>query len=216
MLQETVEEYLSTIYRLRTDPETPLPLSRLSDFFGFSPVSIHEMIQKLNDRGWVRYHPYRGVLLTESGEEAAQALLRRHRLWERFLTDILEIPWDDAHRVAGSLEHAATDLVMERLAAFLGQPDSCPHGAPIPPAKRSPLEQCLRSLPAGTRGRIARIAPETPQLLARAADLALVPGRHFRLLAQEEDETRLILVPEEAAPVSVSARDAAAIWVEVL
>ena len=122
MLQERVEEYLGAIYRLRIDTETPLPLSQLTEYFGFSPVSIHEMVQKLDDRGWVLYHPYRGVTLTDSGEDAALALLRRHRLWERFLADVLDLPWDEAHVIAGQLEHAAPEVVTERLADFLGDP----------------------------------------------------------------------------------------------
>jgi DtxR family Mn-dependent transcriptional regulator len=215
MQQERVEEYLGAIYRLRVDSETPLPLSQLTEYFGFSSVSVHEMVQKLDSRGWVIYHPYRGVTLTASGEEAAGHLLRWHRLWERFLTDILEIPWDEAHVVAGRLEHAATPMVMERLSTFLGDPRSCPHGAPIPPGTRSDAEQRLSFLPAATLARIVRISPETPALLRRLESGNLLPGRHIEI-SNRSDEGVEVRVEEVDRVVTLSNEDAAALWVEAV
>jgi DtxR family transcriptional regulator, Mn-dependent transcriptional regulator len=216
MLQDRVEEYLGAIYRLRSSSAEPLPLSLLTEYFGFSPVSIHEMIRKLDDGGWVKFHPYRGVTLTEKGEGSARALLRRHRLWERFLTDSLNIPWDEAHAIAGDLEHAAPELVTERLSQFMGEPDSCPHGGPIPPASRSTEEWCLRSLGAGAEARVMRISPETPARLRRVVELDLVPGRLLRILEQTESETRVHLQGVPAATSSVPKADAQAIWVELM
>lgn len=215
MIKERVEEYLGAIYRLRADEVTPLPLSRLTEYFGFSPVSIHEMIQKLDDRGFLTYHPYRGVTLTERGEAAAQALLRRHRLWERFLTDVLDLPWDDAHVIAGRLEHAATELVTERLAEFLGKPDSCPHGAPIPPQGQALSEQCLTTLSEGIEARVTRIASETSDLLRYVQTWGLMPGARLRVIAQQEDLTRLMVMTESDAiqMVNVPAEYAGLIWV---
>jgi DtxR family Mn-dependent transcriptional regulator len=217
MQQDRVEEYLGAIYRLRSDPENPLPLSELKEYFGFSPVSIHEMIQKLDNQGWVVYHPYRGVTLTERGEEAALALLRRHRLWERFLTDVLDIAWDQAHVIAGRLEHAATEVVTDRLARFLGEPDHCPHGAPIPPTGPTLPEQCLTSVVAGARARVVRISPETPERLQNAEELDLVPGQHLYVVDQEETCTQVMIEGDrEERSVQVPAADAAATWVLVL
>ena len=132
MGQEHVEEYLGAIYRLREGADIPLPLARLQEHFNFSLISIHEMVQKLESQELVSYTPYRGVILAESGEKIAAALVRRHRIWERFLTDLLEMPQESVHAVAGQLEHAAPELVTERLAELLGQPDRCPHGSVIP------------------------------------------------------------------------------------
>ncbi len=216
MLQDRVEEYLGAIYRLRTGEGEPLPLSQLAEYFGFSPVSIHEMIRKLDDGGWVDFHPYRGVTLTERGEASARALLRRHRLWERFLTDSLNIPWDEAHLIAGDLEHAAPELVTDRLAEFMGEPDACPHGGPIPPALQSSEERCLRSLGAGAEARVTRISPETPALLRRIAKQDLIPGRLLRILAQTETETRVHLQDMPEPALSIPETDAQAIWVELM
>ena len=214
MQQDRVEEYLGAIFRLRGDTETPVPLSRLAEHFGFSPVSIHEMVQKLHANGSVHYHPYRGVTLTETGEGAATRLVRRHRLWERFLTDALEIPWDEAHEIAGRLEHAATGLVTDRLAAFLGDPQACPHGAPIPPQPRSSSELCLRSLPEGAQARISRIAPEVPALLQRLHESGVVPGRRVQVLSQTTAGTEA-LIAEAVSPVHVPAEDAGSVWLEL-
>ncbi len=216
MLLETVEEYLGAVYRLRADSKTPLPLSQLAEYFGFSPVSIHEMVQKLNDRGWVLYHPYRGVTLTESGEAAALALLRRHRLWERFLADVLELPWDEAHAIAGQLEHAAPEQVTERLAVFLGDPSVCPHGGPIPPSRGPLFEYCLGSLALGAEARVTRIAPETPERLRLAAELGMVPGRYVKVRAQDDRAIEVEVFGEEGGVVQVPIDHAKAIWLELL
>ena len=213
MIRESEEEYLGAIYRLREAATEPLPLSRLSSYFGYSPVSVHEMVQKLVNQHTIVYHPYRGVTLTEKGESIASALLRRHRLWERFLTDVLEIPWEDAHEFAGQLEHAAQGLVTERLAVFLGEPESCPHGAAIPPARNVIDDVCLLALPVGAVAKITRIAPETPDLLHRVIELNLVPGHQISVLERGEDGTEITC---DERIVTVDANDAQRIWAEVI
>jgi DtxR family Mn-dependent transcriptional regulator len=216
MRQERVEEYLGAVYRLRVDAETPLPLAQLTEYFGFSPVSIHEMVQKLEEGRWVAYHPYRGVTLTETGTAAALALVRRHRLWERFLSDVLALPWDEAHEVAGDLEHAAPETVTERLAEFLGEPEACPHGAPIPPSEAPLSDRCLHSLGAGSQARVTRIAPETPELLRRIGQMALVPGARLRVVAQEPDGTCVALLGQDDRMATIASADAQAIWIELI
>lgn len=216
MRQERVEEYLGAVYRLRSDADTPLPLSQLTEYFGFSPVSVHEMVQKLEEGGWVQYHPYRGVTLTQTGTDAALALLRRHRLWERFLSDVLELPWDEAHTVAGNLEHAAPEAVTERLSTFLGEPSACPHGGPIPPQATSGLEQCLGSLGVGVEARVTRIAPEAPDLLRRVGELSLTPGSLVRVIAQTTEATDVALLAQGGREAAVQAADARAVWLEIV
>lgn len=217
MRQERVEEYLGAIYRLRIDDETPVPLSQLTAYFEFSPVSVHEMVQKLEAEGWVTYHPYRGVVLTVAGNETALSLLRRHRLWERFLTDTLSLPWDEAHVIAGDLEHVATDEVTERLAVFLGEPEACPHGGPIPPRARNASELCLCSLSIGAEARVSRISPETPERLRLAADWQLTPGRALKVVVQAEAATEVLVAGEareKMRAITVPVEHAQAIWLE--
>lgn len=176
-------------------------------------VSIHEMIQKLSQRGWITYYPYRGVILTGQGEAVAIALLRRHRLWERFLTDMLNVPWAEAHDIAGALEHAAPESVTERLSTLLGDPVSCPHGVPIPPSKRAYADICLRSVPVGARGRVTRIAPESGDILREVQAWGLLPGCQVTVLEQRDGE---IVVQVEERLVDVPLESASVIWVEVL
>jgi len=213
MIRDSEEEYLGAIYRLRVTATDPLPLSKLSAYFGYSPVSVHEMIQKLVSQDCVIYHPYYGVTLTEFGEGIAKSLLRRHRLWERFLTDVLHIPWEDAHEIAGQLEHTVTGLVTERLSEFLGEPVSCPHGGVIPPAQHDTDDMCLKTLPIGSTVKITRIAPETPELLRRVMNMDLLPGHQVNILDHSED---VIRVACQDRIVEVDTRDAQRIWAEVL
>ena len=212
MLKESVEEYLGAIYRLRTGREAPLPLSQLADFFGFSVVSVHEMALKLERQGWLVYYPYRGVMLTPEGEHMALALLRRHRLWERFLTDVLHVAWDEAHVVAGQLEHAAPGDVTERLAVFLGEPKACPHGAPIPPVERAAAERSLAELDIGMRSRVTRIVPETGRRLQRLRALGVLPGCALRVVGRSETGVQVAL-GSASDTVWVLNEDAMAIWI---
>lgn len=212
-VRERAEDYLGAIHRLREAPQLPLPLSILGEYFGFSPVSIHEMVQKLSQRGWIVYHPYHGVTLTGPGEAIAGALVRRHRLWERFLTDVLNVPWDEAHEIAGNLEHAAPESVTERLAGLLGDPDSCPHGEPIPPSERLVTDRCLDSISIGDRARVSRIGPESAELLRDVQAWGLLPGRIITVVEHTDVE---VIVQVEEQSVHIPLDSARAIWVEVL
>lgn len=204
MAKENIEDYLGAIYRLRKDALTPLQLSRLQEYFGFSRVSIHEMILKLAQRELLAYHPYQGVILTEAGETVATALLRRHRLWERFLTDLLGVPWDKAHEVAGRLEHAAPETVTEQLANLLARP-------PHPTGEGEPPEpQLLRSLAPGAECRIVRIASESPDVLHFLRQLNIDPSSCLRVTAQLPEGT---LVKIQGENVQLPLQVAEVLWV---
>ena len=127
MTTSHAEEYLEAIYRLGGQ-DNPVPLSSLADHLDLSAPSVNEMVRRLEEQGLVSYTPYRGVLLREDGLCQALAVIRRHRLWELFLTDMLGLPWDMVHEVACSLEHAASERVTEKLAELLDNPQRCPHG----------------------------------------------------------------------------------------
>jgi len=194
MGQEHIEEYLGAIYRLRESAAVPLPLVQLQEHFGFSPISIHEMVQKLESLELITYLPYRGVILSPHGEAVASALVRRHRIWERFLTDFLDLPWDTAHQVAGQLEHSAPEIVTERLADLLGKPDSCPHGAKIPPAQTAePVNlstaQSIRLADSGPGKtyQVCCISPEIPDFLKSLKEWEIQPGSVLRLLQSKND-----------------------------
>lgn len=131
------------MYLLRTaelaesSPDAVVPVPALAEQLGISPVSTNQMCRKLQDQGLMRYRPYRGVTLTEAGQAVADRVIRRRRLWEVFLVDQLGLSLPEAEDAACRLEHVTSTELAERLAAFLKQPQSCPHQKPIPPAART-------------------------------------------------------------------------------
>jgi DtxR family Mn-dependent transcriptional regulator len=175
MISAAVEHYLKAIYELG-GKEQPVSLSALARELSISQVSTNEMVKKLTEREMVTYKPYRGVTLTPAGRARALAVTRRHRLWERFLTDFLGLSWDQVHQEACSLEHATSPLVEERLAQFLGWPETCPHGHPVPDPKGEIAliaTQPLATLEPGQVG-IVHSVQEEPELLQYLDNLGLV------------------------------------------
>jgi len=176
MVSASVEHYLKAIYELGGE-EQPVSLSALAEELAISPVSANEMVRKLARRELVTYVPHKGVTLTPEGRAQALAVIRRHRLWERFLTDILGLDWDHVHEEACRLEHATSPLVEERLAQFLGQPETCPHGYPVPTPEGEIAREVtfpLSDLEPGQKMVVLRV-PEVPELLHYLGELGLVP-----------------------------------------
>ncbi|HVA34545.1 MAG TPA: metal-dependent transcriptional regulator [Candidatus Baltobacteraceae bacterium] len=130
---ESIEEYLEAVYRL--EREGPgVTTSGLAASLGVAPASVSGMLKKLGSDGYVEQVARGEVKLTPKGLDVALRVIRRHRLAERLLTDVLGMSGDDVHVEACMLEHAISDRVEERLVALLGDPKTCPHGHPIPPA----------------------------------------------------------------------------------
>jgi len=176
MTTDSVEEYLETICKLSSE-QSPVALSALADQMGISSVSANEMIKKLVSRGLATYEPYRGVTLTAEGQAQALRVIRRHRLWERFLADVLGIPWDRVHQEACQLEHATSSLVEEKLAQFLDEPETCPHGYPVAGADCCCSEEGLplSELEPGQQAVVLRVVEHNADLLRYLAELELRP-----------------------------------------
>jgi len=179
MLTSHAEEYVEAIYRLGGQAE-PVALSDLAERLSLSAASVNEMVRRLEEQSLVSYTPYRGVLLREEGLYQALAVIRRHRLWERFLTDLLGLPWDVVHEEACKLEHAASEEITERLAVLLDHPQRCPHGRPMPTLDYEPIPSSgvvsLVELPARQRGRVSYIEREDPELLRYLGELMIRPN----------------------------------------
>jgi DtxR family Mn-dependent transcriptional regulator len=181
--EESEEMYLKSLYELGRTLD-PVPVTALAGRLGITTVSASEMVRRLQGRKLLLHQPYKGVRLTAEGEERARAILRRHRLWERFLTDQLGLGWVEAHDAACQLEHAVDDRVTDALDNFLNHPDSCPHGNPIPRQGEPPSqvdEYPLSELKVGAHGTILRIRNEEAALLKYLETHAVVPGRAFQL-----------------------------------
>jgi len=177
MVTESAEEYLEAIYKLGEEGQ-PVALSTLAECLEISSVSANEMVRKLVERKLVLYEPYKGVSLTPAGQAKALAVIRRHRLWERLLTDVLGLSWDQVHEEACRLEHATSPLVEERLAQLLGEPKTCPHGHPMPTAEGEMAVEAgcpLAELTAGQRARVLRVPEGDDALLRYLATLGFKP-----------------------------------------
>jgi len=177
MVTESAEEYLEAIYKLGEEGQ-PVALSALAECLKISSVSANEMVRKLVEQKLVLYEPYKGVSLTPAGQAQALAVIRRHRLWERFLTDVLGLPWDQVHKEACRLEHVTSPLVEERLAQLLGEPETCPHGHPMPTAEGEMTVEAgcsLAELTAGQKARVLRVPEGDDALLRYLATLGLKP-----------------------------------------
>lgn len=177
MPTESMDEYIEAIYRLGGE-NTTVPVADLAQHLNISVVSTNEMIKRLAGHGLVEYEPYHGIRLTDSGKQLALHVLRCHRLWERFLTDTLGLPWDLVHTEACRLEHITSPLVEERLSAFLGDPKCCPHGSPVPGAgERSDgnADFPLAALQVGQRAEVTRVTVEDGELLRYIDGLGLLP-----------------------------------------
>jgi DtxR family Mn-dependent transcriptional regulator len=176
MVSVSVDHYLKAIYELAGE-EPSVSLSSLAQDLDISPVSVNEMVKKLVERELLTYEPYKGVTLTPAGRSRALATTRRHRLWERFLTDVLGLGWDRVHEEACRLEHATSPLVEERLAQFLDWPETCPHGHPVPTLDGKVAREAgvpLSKMKPGAKG-IVRSVSEEPELLQYLGSLGLVP-----------------------------------------
>lgn len=182
---ETREMYLKTIYELQGDSE-PVAVSHVAKRLGVSAVSANEMMKRLADRDLVLHTPYKGVELTEEGLTRALSVVRRQRLWGRFLADHLEIPWEHVYDFACRLEHATDDMVTEALSAFLDHPKICPHGNPIPGSDGSVEESAdipLSDMEIGQTVQVARIDQPETTLCAYLAERGILPG--VSLLVEE-------------------------------
>ena len=136
-LTRSVEDYLKAIHALSGDGE-PVTTSALAAILEVQPASVTGMVKRLADDGLVEHAPYRGVYLTDGGEREALRVLRRHRVLETYLCERLDFDRDTVHPEACRLEHAASDALIERMAAALGEPSHDPHGRPIPHAQSDP------------------------------------------------------------------------------
>src|SRR3954471_17722316 len=140
-----VEDYLKAIYDLERVGE-PAATNDIAVRLAISPASVSGMVRRLADQGLITHEPYRGVRLTGEGRTAALRTLRRHRILECYLTEVLGYPWDRVHDEAEHLEHTASEELIERMASALGDPSHDPHGAPIPSREGEVEEPTLRTL----------------------------------------------------------------------
>src|SRR2546421_2628784 len=176
-LSKSERETLKAMYRLTKAGAGAHP-GDLAEALGVSPGRVTATIKRLADRGMVDHKPYRGVELTGPGRQAAVAAIRRHRIVERFLADMLGYAWNEADRLAGSFEHDLPQEVEDRLFVALDRPSTCPHGFPIPEPEMADIPEMppLYALEAGDLATVAGPGSTDADGLALLDTLELRPG----------------------------------------
>jgi DtxR family Mn-dependent transcriptional regulator len=178
------EKYLETIYRLQ-GKTSKARTSDIVNTLNVAPGTVTNTVERLEKEGYVTHEPYRGVKLTERGRKIALQAVRRHRLSERLLTDILHVKWDRAHDAACKLEHGLTDEMIKPLEKALKHPRTCPHGNPIPTKCGGIIEeksQTLTALNEHEKGSVVKVTDENADLLHYLDTLGLVPGASIEVL----------------------------------
>jgi DtxR family Mn-dependent transcriptional regulator len=168
------EEYLQALYWLQ-EARLPLTAANVARAMQLSPPTVHEMIGRLERDGHISRAEDKTLTFTDQGLEHAEAIVRRHRLIERFLTDVLGIPWDEVHEEAERLEHAMSPTLEERMLAAIGDAKTCPHGHPIVLGERE-QGALLADCEVGAEVEVLRFENEAEELLHYLRDAGLEPG----------------------------------------
>jgi DtxR family Mn-dependent transcriptional regulator len=185
-ISAVIEEYLECIFKLQEKSG----VARTNDIvksLGVVPGTVTNTVEWLEKEGLVTHKPYKGVKLTEKGRKIALQVIRRHRLSERLLTDILHMKWDKVHDAACKLEHSITDEIIKPLEKTLGHPKTCPHGNPIPTKCGGIIEeesQPLTALNEREQGTIVKITEEKADLLRYLDTMGLVPGASLEVVGK--------------------------------
>jgi DtxR family Mn-dependent transcriptional regulator len=184
-IPQAIEDYLVAIYVLHREGLTVIS-ARVAEHVGVSPVTMHEMVRRLVQQGYVTIDRKKQLRLTPEGRQVAESVYRRHTLAERLMTDVLGLDWAQAHREAHRFEHVISPLIEEALIALLNNPQTCPHGNPIP-GVRVPLVEAsipLSTVVEGSMVEMARISEEAErdsQLLQYLDAHGVKPGMHLQV-----------------------------------
>jgi DtxR family Mn-dependent transcriptional regulator len=186
-LTAPVEDYLKAIFEIEIADQSAAGTNEIAQALGIAPASVTGMLRRLAEQGLISYERYRGVRLSNEGRRAALRTIRRHRVIEAYLTEALGYPWDRVHDEAERLEHAASDELIDRMAAAIGEPTTDPHGAPIPTRDGTIDAERLIALvdvPVGDVVRIRQVGDRDPERLRYLAELGVTPGADVRVVSR--------------------------------
>ena len=183
------EEYLERIYWLE-EAELPVTGANVARAMQVSPPTVHEMVGRLVGDGFITRNADKSLVFTKEGRERAARIVHRHRLVERFLTDVLGVPWDDVHEEAERLEHAMSPTLEERMRAAIGDATTCPHGHPFVEGVRergAPLADAEE----GAKVVVLRLENEAEDLLHYLMDAGVHPGLEGVVASSTPDEVTI-------------------------
>ena len=216
-LSASTQNYLKVIWNLQEWSDAPVTASNLSERLGLKLSTVSDAIRKLTEQGLVEHARYGSVTLTPVGRAHAVAMVRRHRLIETFLVQVLQYTWDEVHDEAEMLEHAVSDLMVDRIDALLGQPTRDPHGDPIPSASGvvdRPNAVQLTAAKPNTRVRVERISDSDPRLLQYFASQGIVVGARLSVLEGEPyADVVVVQVAGRELPINLGSAATNAVWV---
>ncbi|MFW6198210.1 MAG: metal-dependent transcriptional regulator [Acidobacteriota bacterium] len=195
MATQSIEDYIKAIFQLRKG-DTSVPTSALAERLAVRPASVSNMLRRLDDLELIRYEPYRGAILTEAGEKLARGMIRRHRLIERFLSEVLDYPWEQVHEEAERLEHAVSPRFVEAIDRLLERPLTDPHGAPIPGVDGEMVEEQLPSLSElepGEHAVVRRVRDSDPELLKFLRKVGIHPEARIEILDHGAHDGPIVL-----------------------
>lgn len=211
---ESREMYLKSIYEL-SDPDGLVAVSLLAKRLGVSPVSATEMVKRLEESGLITHTPYKGVELTDAGKQRALIVVRRQRLWGRFLADVLKITWSEVYDLSCRLEHATDITVTEALADYLGHPAICPHGHPIPDADGSVAEIPafpLSEISCEVEVEVIRIDQPETTLCRYLEERGILPGVKLKIV-DEAPYNGPFTVEIEGKEIALGREISARVWI---
>jgi len=207
-----VEEYLQAIYTL-ADENGHVVSARLAEFLGFSAPAVSEMVHRLEREGLIALDGRKEVHLTKSGQRQADSIVRRHRLAERFLVEVLGFEWWKTHEEAERLEHAMSPEMEQRIQNVLGDPQTCPHGNPMPGLIGRPTKPLERVLP-GSTATVERIPDQfehEPGFLEYLDSQGLKPGVDVRVVELRQGKPIRVMV--DGTERSIRADCGQKVWV---
>jgi DtxR family transcriptional regulator, Mn-dependent transcriptional regulator len=219
LASQTVENYLKAIYvaqASRQDAHELVPMGQIAAALGVVPGTATTMVKTLAESGLVRYEPYMGVRLTPAGERLAAMVLRRHRLIEQFLVQVLGMDWSEVHEEAERLEHAVSERLIDRIDEMLGRPAVDPHGDPIPGPEGTLARQNYADLltsPLGTPLVVTRVTDQDSEFLRFIEQRGLKPGHHIDIEARDPASDSVTIVSDSGHRTTIGARAASKILV---
>lgn len=191
----TVENYVKAIYQMAQNAaDGAVATGQISAALGVLPGTVTSMLKTLDESNLATYTPYEGVRLTHSGRALALRVLRRHRLIEQFLSQTLQLSWDEVHEEAEHMEHAVSDALVDRIDAFLGHPSTDPHGDPIPKADgtvAAAADRPLADCGVGDHFRIARVVDQSSEFLRYLSQAGLAIGAQGAVLVNDQAHKRV-------------------------
>ena len=216
----TVENYLKAIYQGQSalpPGERLVPMGQVAAALGVTPGTATTMVKALSESGLAEYEPYSGVRLTGAGEALAGLVLRRHRLVELFLVQVMGMSWAEVHEEAELLEHVVSERLIERMDDMLGHPTHDPHGDPIPNPDGAITPRELDSLltcPIGEKLRVTRIADQDPAFLRFIENNDLKPGQPVEVERRDAAADSVRLRGKDDRAITIGARAASKLLVE--